>query len=882
MTGDRANSNKARWKLPRLSSHRLGVILIVLSFVWGMYLIHVQINDRKSQSEFLKAKIIALSKEYIDAVAKEKGLTADSDVDNVEVHEMKKATAILLQNMLLRIKNLEKQVEFVIVNSTSEFEHLTRQIKYLNLTIRTVNKSKDGDFCVIPNDPTYPECQNKVKWMLKNWKSEPKFKEHGVNGSLCSILFYLSKVEQWCPMVIPKGTDEQEVCTIPSDSAFPNCGSKVKWMEQFWRSDPLYASHGVDGSLCSFLDYLSEVEHFCPLRLGRQRKDDCQIPNSKEYPDCPSKIAWMRQFWKSDPCYEKDHGVNGSICSFIVYLSEVERWCPLLPGKKLKIKVSPKLKEKPDLSRATGNVENLLDLLQADKPLKFEWIKRRIRAMWPRWQAAFSSLKKKRKLSNTVQKKILIHIGVLANEDKMHFAEEATKGGPLGELVQWSDLITSLYILGHDITVSADLTTMQRALGGAASVKKLCPQEMRGDLDLVYLDYIGLKQVTTKTGALLPQFKCKLRVVDSFGTEAQFNSDLYKENIPGGPMGMFGRHNLNLRQYQTMFPHSPDNTFLGFVVNAETPIKVSNRTRRKAKALVYGKHFNMWKDLRNKGFLEVINKYLEVHATVGGGTPGNVAQHLPSFVINHGVVTPAEVRKLLNESMVFVGIGFPYEGPAPLEAIASGCFFINPKFNPPKNRLNTVFFKGKPTLRLVTSQHPYCEEFIGAPHVYTVDVNVLSDVEKVVKEILLKEVDPYLPFEFTHEGMLERVSALVQNQDFCYQNLWPPLKALITAQGEAGKSCKEVCLSKGMVCEPEFFSKINSRDSLTQNGFPCNSSRLEEVPSLIAPGFRKESQACILQTQTLLFSCTGTSPSTMRLCPCRKYKKGQVALCEDC
>ena len=35
-------------------------------------------------------------------------------------------------------------------------------------------------------------------------------------------------------------------------------------------------------------------------------------------------------------------------------------------------------------------------------------------------------------------------------------------------------------------------------------------------------------------------------------------------------------------------------------------------------------------------------------------------------------------------------------------------------------------------------------------------------------------------------------------QDFCYQNLWPPLKALITVQGEAGKSCKEVCLSKGM------------------------------------------------------------------------------------
>ena len=46
-----------------------------------------------------------------------------------------------------------------------------------------------------------------------------------------------------------------------------------------------------------------------------------------------------------------------------------------------------------------------------------------------------------------------------------------------------------------------------RALGGAAAVKKLCPQEMHGDLDLVYLDYMGLKQIITKTGALLPQFK---------------------------------------------------------------------------------------------------------------------------------------------------------------------------------------------------------------------------------------------------------------------------------------------------------------------------------------------------------------------------------------
>lgn len=51
---------------------------------------------------------------------------------------------------------------------------------------------------------------------------------------------------------------------------------------------------------------------------------------------------------------------------------------------------------------------------------------------------------------------------------------------------------------------------------------------------------------------------------------------------------------------------------------------------------------------------------------------------------------------------LFVGLSFPYEGPAPLEAIANGCAFLNPKFNPAKSSKNTDFFKGKPTLREVS------------------------------------------------------------------------------------------------------------------------------------------------------------------------------------
>ena len=40
----------------------------------------------------------------------------------------------------------------------------------------------------------------------------------------------------------------------------------------------------------------------------------------------------------------------------------------------------------------------------------------------------------------------------------------------------------------------------------------------------------------------------------------------------------------------------------------------------------------------------------------------------------------------------------------------------------------------------VTSQHPYCEEFIGPPHVFTIDINNLSEVENVMKKIMISEV----------------------------------------------------------------------------------------------------------------------------------------------
>lgn len=64
-------------------------------------------------------------------------------------------------------------------------------------------------------------------------------------------------------------------------------------------------------------------------------------------------------------------------------------------------------------------------------------------------------------------------------------------------------------------------------------------------------------------------YRCLLRVLDSFGTHAEFNLQSYflshKVEL-GGRSNPWGGSGLELQQFMTMYPHTDDNTFLGFVV----------------------------------------------------------------------------------------------------------------------------------------------------------------------------------------------------------------------------------------------------------------------------------------------------------------------------
>ena len=61
------------------------------------------------------------------------------------------------------------------------------------------------------------------------------------------------------------------------------------------------------------------------------------------------------------------------------------------------------------------------------------------------------------------------------------------------------------------------------------------------------------------------------------------------------------------------------------------------------------------------------------------------------------------------------------------------------------------------------------------------------------------KITRFIPREFTETGMLERLNAYIENQDFCGDPLpvWPPLSASEITVGKVGASCVETCRSKG-------------------------------------------------------------------------------------
>uniref|UniRef100_A0AAY4AI72 alpha-1,6-mannosyl-glycoprotein 6-beta-N-acetylglucosaminyltransferase n=1 Tax=Denticeps clupeoides TaxID=299321 RepID=A0AAY4AI72_9TELE len=638
-------------------------------------------------------------------------------------------------------------------------------------------------------------------------------------------------------------------------------------------------------------------------------RGQCEVPRDPRYPDCPGKVDWMRARWTSDPCYAF-YGVDGSDCSFLIYLSEVEWFCPPLPWRNY-TSILPARKSSTKRQAAfRADVSALLEQVGTGKE-SLSFMKRRIRRLAAQWGMAAQQLDAKLHGRWRDEKKILVHVGFLTEESGDVFSPKVLKGGPLGEMVQWADILTALYVLGHNLKISISVKELQGFLGVPPG-RGSCPLTGPLPFDLIYTDYHGLQQMKQHMGLSLKKYKCHIRVIDTFGTEPAYNHEEYA--TMHGYRTNWGYWNLNCRQYMTMFPHTPDNSFMGFVSeelnNTEKHRIQMNKVRNMA--VVYGKEASMWKG--KEKFLQILHRYMEIHGTVYYETQR--PPEVPAFVKNHGLLPQQELQQLLRKAKLFIGIGFPYEGPAPLEAIANGCVFLQPKFQPAHSSLNHEFFRGKPTSREVSSQHPYAEQYIGRPHVMTVDFNNSEEFEAAVREIMRTEVEPHLPYEYTCEGMLERVHAYVQHQDFCSPEAplpsvnssrtlqgspivllpnstllgwasnatappcWPPLSALRLLLSTDGQSCVEACRGADLVCEPTFFRFVNNKDALSRLEVQCEAVEVET--NHIFPAFSVLRRECGLQKDPLLFSCAGHRPKYRRMCPCRDVRPGQVALCRDC
>ncbi|XP_028404637.1 alpha-1,6-mannosylglycoprotein 6-beta-N-acetylglucosaminyltransferase A-like [Dendronephthya gigantea] len=597
----------------------------------------------------------------------------------------------------------------------------------------------------------------------------------------------------------------------------------------------------------------------------------CHVPKpTTQYPLCEEKFNYVNINW-GNPCFAMENNIRADdTCSILIYLSEVEHWCPRLPWRKASSTSKNILLDRIDRKiNIRTNVDGLITKWFNDS--NYQWMKNRITSMKKNWATAILNLNQKRQLTKRTKKRILVYLGAFSIVPII--LERAFSGGALGELVQWSDIITSLYLLGHDVTVVKYKDEFLRYF--PVPNKNGCINNdtvKQFQYDLLYTDITGIESVIKRIGPYWSEVRCKSRVVDSFGTEAEFNFKATDSKYKS----IWGNLELNLRQFMTMFPHSPDNSFIGFVAGASK--KASKKYAKKNMALVYGKQDVFWM-VGNKMYLDKIHEYVEIHGTFNR-TLGKLPHYIPNYVINHGIVNGTTIQKLLQQSKVFVGLGFPYEGPAPLEAAANGAAFLNPKYPVPHNRYNSEFFATKPTRRLVTSQNPYAAQFIGEPYVYTIDMRNVTQITRAMNKIMKNTLKPYLPFEYTHEGMLERMSAQIEHLDFCEDKQWPPVKNMKTVKGKFGQSCKDACWEKGMLCEPSYWDILNQLISFRRERISCDSVKYSNL--LVAPSFEEKTKTCHFQQQPLLYSCVSSSGSHMRLCPCRDYIKDQVALCKDC
>ncbi|OCT60971.1 hypothetical protein XELAEV_18046997mg [Xenopus laevis] len=278
------------WKL---SSQKLGFFLVTFGFIWGMMLLHftIQQGTQHESSSVLREQILDLSKQYIKALAEENRnvmdgpyvgtMTAYGGLFLLETQLLNCLLTVLpsavptssvwqQQEIFLpyRVFLARKTLAVLLDNILQRIGKLESKVD--NLVINgTGANSTNSSTTAIPSTGA-GEKLNVAAKIFNTFDQLSNKDSSFVPSNMATFPFpYVSDWPTGIPGKLLVGPDiingAQEHCELPPMDGYPHCEAKTKWMKDMWRSDVCYSNYGVDGSTCSFFIYLSEVSMAVPL-----------------------------------------------------------------------------------------------------------------------------------------------------------------------------------------------------------------------------------------------------------------------------------------------------------------------------------------------------------------------------------------------------------------------------------------------------------------------------------------------------------------------------------------------------------------------------------------------------------------------------------------
>lgn len=132
---------------------------------------------------------------------------------------------------------------------------------------------------------------------------------------------------------------------------------------------------------------------------------------------------------------------------------------------------------------------------------------------------------------------------------------------------------------------------------------------------------------------------------------------------------------------------------------------------------------------------------------------------LPRGVINKGTLSSAEYSDLFGDVSFSLGVGYPLTSPAPLESMAHGVAFLNPKF--PRPLKPEVIAQPVAGLFTTNTQHDPLTLLTGAPYIYGVNFQEPRTVVSAAHKAIHNPFDSHTPDELSEEAITERVCTIL-------------------------------------------------------------------------------------------------------------------------